>query len=1003
MRLGIVNKIMNMKLFFLVLVLMLSVFFAKAQPYSNSITSVPFYTVEGTVWADSIMQTLSLEEKIAQLFWIDIHADGTPYAAEKYAEIVKRYKPGGIIFFRTTPERLVEMNNFLNSLSDVPLFSSIDGEWGLGMRLKGTVSFPYQMTLGAISNDKLIYQMGSEIANQLKRLGLNVNLAPVVDVNSNPDNPVIGRRSFGEDPAKVANKSVAYIQGMQSGHILTFAKHFPGHGNTNIDSHKALPVVTGSFEHIDSVELYPFKKAIEAGVTGVMTAHLDVPAIEGESGVPSSLSKSVVTGLLKENLGFTGLVITDAMNMKGVKVAGRPGVVDEKALMAGNDIMEYTEDLPAAIAEIKKAIKAGEISLKQIEMSCHKSLMAKYWVGLDNYKPVELNNIEADLNHGYTKWLQHKLYELSITVLKNNNSFLPIKELDKEKTVVVNFGASNDVKGFYERYDDVDYVKVNNSVRYEELITNRDSLTRYVLIVGGVNSVISSDERLKLFAFLVKKQHSIVVWHENPYKLSKLFEAQMADGLIITYQNNSTVRDIASQLVFGGIGATGRLPVSVKGMFNEGDGIDVESLDRLSYSSPEETGLSSEFVISKVDSIINTSINAGAFPGCCILVAHHSKVIFKKAYGFHTYEKIQPVKEDDIFDLASVTKVSGPLPLLMLARQKELIDLDAPMSTYWHDWQKHLFHRSNKSELTLREILAHQAGLKPYILYYPLTLKDSLFNEKMYRINEDEKHTLHISQNLFLEDKFKKKVYKEIRKSPLLDQKKYKYSGLSFIIYPQMLSDLYHESYTEALYNEFYRPLGASTTRYQPLKYFPEQRVLPTEVDNNYRKELMHGYVHDEAASVMGGVSGNAGLFSDIDDLAKLMQMYLNGGEYGGRRYLSKEVVKEFTSVQYPKNDNRRGLGFDKPLFNNSSYSLANSYPAPGVSQESFGHSGFTGIFVWMDPENELLYIFMSNRVYPTRDNRLIYELNIRPSVHHVFYDEICKSYSSDDIKLSEE
>ena len=963
----------------------------------------PFNTKEAKDWADSTMATLTLDEKIAQLFWIDIHADGSAYAAKKYSDIVVKYKPGGILFFKTSPEHLAEMNNFLNSQSEVPLFSGIDGEWGLGMRLPGTVSFPYQMTLGAIANDKFIYQMGCEVARQLKRVGLNANLAPVVDVNNNPDNPVIGRRSFGENPVKVADKAIAYIQGMQSENILTFAKHFPGHGDTNVDSHKALPVITGTREHMDSVELYPFRKVIEAGVTGVMSAHLDVPALESQSGVPASLSKAIISNLLKDSLGFNGLVITDAMNMQGVKVAGKPGRVDARALIAGNDIMEYTENLPAAIAEIKKAINAGEVTLEQIEASCRKNLMAKYWVALNEFKPVELSNLDADLNHGYTKWLRHKLYELSLTVLSNKDSILPIKELDKGKTVVVNFGTSNDVKGFYERYDDVDYVKVNNSTQYENLIKNRGADTRYVLVVGGVNSVVSSDERLKLFAFLVKKQHSIVVWHENPYKLAKLPEAGMADALIVTYQNNSTVRDVASQLVFGGIGATGRLPVSVKGMFREGAGVDVESLNRLSYTFPEETGLNSENITLKVDSIINAGIEAGAFPGSSVLVAHRGKVIFQKAYGWHTYNKVHPVSKDDIFDLASVTKISGPLPLLMLAYQKEMIDMDDPMSRYWKDWRKKIFHKSNKSNLTFREILSHQAGLKPYINYYPLTLKEGEFNGKLYQINEDEKHTLHIAQNLFLEDKFKKKVYKEIRKSSLLDEKKYKYSGLSFMIYPQMLSELYQANYPEELYNEFLRPLGATTTRYTPLEYFPKYRILPTEIDTNYRKELVQGYVHDEAAAVMGGVSGNAGLFSNTNDLAKLMQMYLNGGEYGGKRYLNEEVVKEFTKVQYPENDNRRGMGFDKPLFNNSSYSLANSYPAPGVSQQSFGHSGFTGIFVWMDPENELLYIFMSNRVYPTRNNGLIYKLNIRPSVHQVFYDEISKSDLSEDSKLSDE
>ena len=482
------------------------------------------------------------------------------------------------------------------------------------------------------------------------------------------------------------------------------------------------------------------------------------------------------------------------------------------------------------------------------------------------------------------------------------------------------------------------------------------------------------------------------MWHENPYKLVKIPEAAKADALIVTYQNNSTVRDVASQLVFGGIGATGRLPVSVKGLFNEGDGIDVEPLGRLSYTYPEATGLNSENIVPKVDSIMNRAIEAGAFPGGCVLVAKDSKVIFHKAYGWHTYNKDQKTGKDDIFDLASVTKISGPLPLLMQAYQKGMIDVDDPMSKYWKDWRKRLFHRSNKSDLTFREILAHQAGLKPYINYYPQTLKNGEFNEKMYRINEDDKHNLHIARNLWLEDKFKKKVYKEIRKSPLLPEKKYKYSGLSYMIYPQMLSELYNAGYTDELYRDFFEPLGATTTRYTPLEYFSRFRILPTKRDSNYRKELVWGYVHDEAAAVMGGISGNAGLFSNANDLAKLMQMYLNGGSYGGKRYISKDVLDEFTKVQFPENDNRRGMGFDKPLFNNSSYTLENSYPAPGVSQESFGHSGFTGIFVWMDPEYDLLYIFMSNRVHPTRENKLIYKLNVRPSVHQVFYDEIKRS-----------
>ncbi len=975
-----------MKKIFLIIIAF-NLFVAKGQ--EDIINQSSFYTAVGAVWADSIMQTLSLDAKIAQLFWIDIHADGTPYAAKKYSDIIRKYKPGGILFFKTSPYRLAEMNNFLNSLSDVPLFSAIDGEWGLGMRLDSTISFPYQMTLGAIQNDMTIYQMGVDISKQLKRVGLNVNLAPVVDVNNNPDNPVIGRRSFGENPERVAAKAIAYIEGMQQEHILTFAKHFPGHGDTNVDSHKALPKITGTRDHIDSVELYPFKKVIEAGVTGIMTAHLEVPALEKRKGVPASLSGDIIKKLLKDSLNFKGLVITDAMNMKGVKVAGKPGRVDALALIAGNDIMEYTENLPMAIAEIKKAVNAGEVTVEDINIKCRRSLIAKYWTGLNSYKLVEISGLTDDLNRGYSEWLRHKLYELSITVLVNKDSILPFKDLDTQRTALINFGNSKTTKGYYERYDEVSCFSVDESLTYETLENSKESFTRYILVVEKVSSIVSSSQKQKLFSQLLVNEKCVVVVHDNPYRLSRIPQIVNSDAIVFTYQNNSTTRDIASQLVYGGIGASGRLPVSVKGLFREGAGVDVSALGRLSYTYPEETGLSSDYIVPKVDSIINAGIDVRAFPGCCVFVAHHSKVVFYKSYGFHTYNKVHPVQKDDIFDLASVTKISGPLPLLMEAYQNNMINLDTPMSDYWSDWRGRLFHRSNKSNLTLREVLTHEAGLKPYINYYPFTLKDGAFIPKWYSINRDEKHTLHISQNLYLADKFKKKVYREIRKSPLLEEKKYKYSGLSFMIYPQMLSELYSENYTKLLYDKFFRLLGATTTRYIPLDYFSESRILPTEYDSIYRKVLICGYVHDEAAAVMGGISGNAGLFSNANDIAKLMQMYLNGGEYGGRRYLSEDVLREFSSVQFPDNGNRRGLGFDKPLFNNSSYSLANSYPAPGVSQESFGHSGFTGIFVWMDPKDELLYIFMSNRVYPTRDNRLIYELNIRPSVHQVFYEAI--------------
>jgi beta-glucosidase-like glycosyl hydrolase/CubicO group peptidase (beta-lactamase class C family) len=961
------------------------------QPGKSTACS-PFFSYEGASWADSVMTTLSLEEKIAQLFWIAVTANGTPDATHQAAKMVEHYQPGGIIFFKSSPEKVALLGNYLNRLSRLPLFAAIDAEWGLGMRLDSTVSYPRQMTLGAIQDQSLLYAMGRDIGRQMKRLGLHVNFAPVVDVNVNPRNPVIGTRSFGEDPHQVALRGIQYMKGLQDEGILAVAKHFPGHGDTELDSHHALPYVEVSQGRLDTVEFYPFRKIIEAGVAGVMTAHLEVPALEPEKGLPASLSKRIIQEVLRDKMQFHGLVITDAMNMQGVKVAGHPGKVDAMALIAGNDVVEYTENLPRAIDAIKAAVQAREITVEDIERKCRRTLVAKYRAGLNAYQPVDLNALTPDLNDGRSLYLKDLLFEKSLTVLKNQDEILPFRNLEAHKTVVFSFGANGKhLQEMYGRYQHLDVLPVkwdSDTIKIKNQLHND---ARCVLVIEKSRDVLNSKGQLAVLEFLLNSYSSVLVFHDKPYALGKLPALDKAQSIVLTYQNTIETRDLAAQLVFGGIGANGRLPVTINPDFPAGSGVDVKAIHRLSYARPEAVGWNSAYIHQRVDSIIEKGLEAGAFPGCCILVAKEGKVVFQKAYGYHTYKARQKVQCDDVYDLASVTKITGPLPLLMKAVDETRLSLDAPFSTYWTDWKNTFWHPSNKSGLTVREILAHQSGLTPYINYYPMSLKEGSFSRRWYRHQQDGPYQLEVSTHLYLHEKFKKKIYKAIRKSPLLAEKKYKYSGLSFMIYPGMLERLYDESYTELLYRSFFLPLGATTLRYNPLKYLSAEQVVPTEEDTIYRKTLIHGTVHDEAAATLGGVSGNAGLFANANDLAKLLQMYLNGGEYGGQRYLSQEVIEGFTAVQYPANDNRRGLGFDKPLFHNSSLTLEKSYPAPGVSAQSYGHSGFTGTFVWIDPTHQLLYVFLSNRVHPTRDNPVIYKLNIRPSVQQVFYeDKIC-------------
>ncbi|MCU4164053.1 glycoside hydrolase family 3 N-terminal domain-containing protein [Carboxylicivirga caseinilyticus] len=940
-------------------------------------SNFPFYADEtANQWVDSIYQTLSVDEQIAQLFWIAIENTADENAILKNENLIRETKPGGIIFFESQSSEVIDLISRLNHLSEVPLIVAIDGEWGLGMRLKDANSFPYQMTLGAIQNDSLIYEMGREIGRQMKQMGINVNLAPVVDVNNNPDNPVIGKRSFGEDPENVARKSWAYAKELQDAGILAVAKHFPGHGDTNKDSHLTLPVISHTKERLDSIELVPFRYVIEKGIKGVMTAHLAVTSLEDNEQLPSSLSKSISTDLLQTQMGFTGLVITDAMNMKGVSDYSGVGENELQALIAGNDIIEFSPDLKKSIETIKKALQSGKISQKTIEAKCKKALLAKYDCGLSNARTDSFNYSN---DHPKADYLKSSLYKEAITVIKNDAG-IPFKKLDDIKISVVCFENAVEWKNNFLRYLDVEII--DGTISKIDLL---DSASK-VLVIPDSKVYKKYQQQIDQ---LLLKDNCILVYQGNPYQLAEIENFDKAESIILTYENNPITRDWVSQLLFGAIEANGTLPVSINEKYRAGYGLNIESLNRLSYTQPEEFDLDSRFITTKVDSVVNAGLTMKAFPGCRVFVAIDGKVIFNKCYGFHTYDSISPVQEHDVYDLASVTKISGPLPLIMKGVDDGLIDLDQSFSTYWPDWQKKLFHSSNKEELIFREVLAHQAALTPYINYYPFTLKNGVYNSRFYDDHFSDKFSLQIDDNVFLKTSFKKKIYKEIRKSPLLNEHKYTYSGLSYIIYPELLTNLFHHNYEECLYSQFYKPLGASSLCYLPLSKMDTCRILPTEMDNNYRHKLVKGWVHDEAAAVMGGVSGNAGLFASVHDLAKLMQMYLQNGEYGGERYISADVLKQFSQVQYPENENRRGLGFDKPIFGNDTLSIDQSYPAPGVSADSFGHSGFTGTFVWMDPQYKMLYIFLSNRVYPTRDNRLLYQKNIRPSIQQVFYDAL--------------
>ncbi len=1001
-----------MKRFFLIL-------FIQVLAFSTSRAQFDMEKLLHQSWVDSVYESLTPDQRIAQLIWINVDSDNDIDWQFRVGELIKKYDLGGVIFFEGDPEAQVRLTNLYQSLARTPLFIAMDAEWGVGMRLKGVMPFPYNMMMGASHNPELIRQAAGEMAMQMRRLGVQVSLGPDVDVNTQSLNPIIGMRSFGGSPELVSECGKAYMEGLQQEHILAVAKHFPGHGDTRLDSHLTLPQVQYSRARLDSVELMPFRELAEAGVAGLMTAHLNVPALDPAEGIPASLSEKIITGVLRNGWNYNGLVVTDAMVMAGVTSFGRPGEREVLALKAGNDVVEFPEDVEETISAIKKAIEKKEISWDEINLKCRRVLAAKLWAGLNGLKPVNTRNLLPNLNTPSAELAKRKLIEASLTLLENQGQLLPLMGLDTLKIASLSVGEEGQTpfQSMLAKYTKVDAFHLPSGFKDSDLETIKRQLKNYNLVIAGIHLYESMTRRsmqvgnLKkgkpdgpygvssalddLLSYLGNEKQAVEVFFSSPYALMSVRNYKRPAGLIMAYQNDTLVQELAAQMIFGGIGASGKLPVSLGDYYAAGSGLSFEGGIRMKYTIPEEAGLDSRRLIYRIDSIVDNALDQEAMPGCSVLAAKDGKIIFHKTYGYHTYDKIVPVSEDDLYDLASVTKISGALPAIMKLTDEGKIDPDEKFSKYWPDWKSRLFHRSNKEDLTYKAILAHQAGLIPYLNFWRETVKNGKLENKWYSFQPEGKYQLEVAPGLYLNRDFTKKMYRDIRKTDLTGQGKYVYSGLSFLIVPALTERLSGKPFTEFLDDDFYKSLGAYALTYNPLRKFSPDRVVPTEYDRYYRKEQVHGTVHDEAAAVLGGVSGNAGLFATANDLAKLIEMYMEMGSYGGKQYLSEQTMKRFTSVQFPENNNRRGLGFDKPALNNSSLPEKESYPCPGASPGSFGHFGFTGTFVWADPTYHLTYVFLSNRVYPTRENSKLSDLNVRTDILQVLYDEIKISHTN--------
>jgi len=939
-------------------------------------------------WVDSVFQSLSSEERLGQLFMVAAYSNKDQKHIDEISQLVKDENLGGLIFFQGGPDRQARLTNYYQALAKTPLFIAMDAEWGISMRLDSVPDFPRAMTLGAIQNSDLIYDMGAEMARQFKELGMHINFAPVVDVNSNPENPVIGFRAFGENKKAVAKRAVAYMKGLQDNGVIANAKHFPGHGDTESDSHYSLPLIKHAEKRIWDIDLYPYQELFREDLMSVMVAHLNIPSLDNNGQTPTSLSKKVVTDLLQKRMNFQGLIFTDALNMRGVTQSHKPGEVDVEALLAGNDILLYSQDVPKAKALIKQAVESGKISQEEVDRRIRKILRAKYKVGLHDYKPIKTHGLVERLNTPKTEEIREKLYSEAITVASNKGELLPFKQLDLKKFASLTIGGEG--KNFQQslsKYSKFDHFEIEKAASESAHYNLMKQLEDYDVVVVGLMGVTNSPKRafgiapgdVALLRKLEQRQKVVTVLFGNAYA-SRFIEG--LGNVVFAYENNDMTQKLSPQVLFGARPGMGILPVSVSPTFSYGVGGYMEGLRRLAYGTPESVGMNSQ-TLDEIDEVVEKAIKMQATPGANVLVVKDGKVVFERSYGQLEYKNSPKVNSETLYDLASITKVLATTQAVMFLHSRGELDMDKTLGDYLPELKG-----TNKEDLVLKDVMAHEAGLKAFIPHYVKTVQSGQWRPEYYQASAAPGFSRPVSNDMYAVDGLRDSIWNWTVASDLLPKSggrnRYVYSDLTMYFMQAVVEKIVNQPLDQFLEQNFYAPLGLYTMTFNPFNKMSLDNIAPTEDDVAFRKRQVRGYVHDPGAAMYGGVAGHAGLFGRANDLAVMMQMMLNEGYYGDVSLLKPGTVSQFTKRQ--SNQSRRGWGWDKPE------------PGRGGSagdlapKSTFGHTGFTGTCVWADPKNDLIYVFLSNRVYPDAENKKLLSANIRTDIHDIIYKAMAKN-----------
>jgi len=925
----------------------------------------------------NVLDQMTLEEKIAQLLIIRVKSTDNEQYNKELVEYVARVQPGGVCFFKGNPTPEAMLTKRLQAVSKIPLFVSIDGEWGPAMRLDSCVAFPRQMTLGALSeeNDSLIYQMGLEVAEQCKAVGINLNFAPCIDINNNSRNPVINSRSFGENREKVCRKAALYMHGMQDGGIVTSLKHFPGHGDTESDSHLALPTIRKSRTELDEMELYPYRQLIRENPDMVMVGHLNIPALDSTTKSVSSLSYQIVTQLLKKELDYNGLIITDGMEMKGVRNQNRfEGDVEIRALLAGVDILLLPGETDSVIAAIKRAVEEGVIPEELINERCLRVLQFKQNRGITNYTSNNSAEIIKWINRSEAVWVNRQIEEKALTLLKNDDNMLPLNAKAAEKTAflcVDRKAYQSEYKRIVGEYN-LPYFYTDKKVSAKEQTNILAKLAPYKQVIvafGGSNQMGGSGygidmSSIRLLNRLAKEKQVILIHLGNPYALNYFDSLTNYRAVIGAYQFTPTTVAAAMRACFGQIVCEGTLPVSING-YPAGSGILLSKTVENFSSLPDD-------ITQSLDKMLQDGIANYIYPGCEVIALHHGQPVYHKVFGYLDYNQQDKVTPQTMYDIASLTKVAATTLAVMKLHDNHEIQLTDKIGKYLP-----YLSGTDKANLTLEELLTHTSGMPAFIPFY----KSIQGNEKYLRNYKSDNYSIQVADNLYLRNDYPDTIRYKVAHCKL-KEKKYEYSDLNFLLLKDMVENVTMLPIEQFLNETFYQPMGLSHTSFKPLQNgFHKKEIAPTEKDETFRKQLVQGYVHDQTSALMNGNAGNAGLFSTAEEIGALFLMLQNGGVYEGTRYLSEATVAEFTKMHHLHNCQVRGLGFHTPKASGES-----SIVPAGASNRTFGHQGFTGTVVWCDPKEELIFVFLSNRVCPDAEPNKLAKSGIRLKAHELIY-----------------